>query len=294
MAWSSSDGVTWTPEDIPGRGTSPSSVLSWEDRFLAFGGGQSARCAHPGEIDTWVRRPDESWLEAPFDPAFCVGGSLTPLLQGSHAWIIGNGFGEVPTALDSPDGLEWTNRSGPLGDVQIMASAVDQADLWISDRSGATGDAEVRSSADGRKWTKAVLPAIGITDAPMLVSLRDRIAVVAPIGRRLVLLTRQGGGWGVEPISGLDGVALQIVRPAGDGVVAIAGRDDGAVVLLASADGSVWLSIPAPAEAGPRPLLWDVSVGHGRVVLVGQVPAPTSDELASGAIWTAPESILAP
>jgi len=293
MAWSSPDGATWTPEDMPSRGTSPNWVLSWDGRFLAFGGGSSPRCAHPGEIDTWVRQPDQTWLEAPFDPKFCVGGSLTPIIQGRHAWLIGQGFGEVPTAFDSEDGLTWTNRSRPLGDVQVMAGAVDEAGLWISDRSGATGQAEVRSSANGRAWARAELPAIGITDAPSLVTLRNRIGVVAPTGQGLALLTRQGEAWRSEPISGLDGFGLLIVRPAGAGLVAVASRQDGGFALLASADGRTWRSVPLPAETGPEPLVWDVAVGHGMVVLVGQVPPPSTDEVAGGGIWTAPDSILA-
>jgi hypothetical protein len=294
MAWSSPDGATWTPEDMPSRGTSPNWVVSWDGRFLAFGGGSSPRCAHPGEIDTWVRQPDGTWLEAPFDPKFCVGGSLTPIIQGSRAWLIGNGFGEVPTAFDSQDGLTWTNRSKPLGDVQVMASAVDETGLWVSDRSGATGEAEVRWSADGRVWAKADLPAIGITDAPSLITLGNRIGVVAPTGQGFAILTRQGEAWRSVPISGLGGFGLLIVRPAGAGLVAIASRQDGGFALLTSTDGASWRSVPLPAETGPEPLVWDVAVGHGLVVLVGQVPPPSTDEVAGGGIWTAPESILAP
>jgi hypothetical protein len=292
-AWSTLDGVSWVAEDVPSRGTSPRVLLPWEDRFLAFGGGLSDRCAHPGELDTWVRRPDRTWLEAPFSQEFCAGGTLTPIVLGSHAWIIGNGFGEVPTALDSPDGLTWTNRSKALGGVQILAADGDASGLWISDRGGDTATPEVRWSADGRSWSVVDMP-LRLSDAPGLVTIDGHIHVVASTVAGPVFLRRAGASWDAVAMTGLGGAVPRLVRPAGAGLVAIAGQPDGPDALFVSRDGANWTPVPIPERAGPSAVLSDVAVGRGEVVLVGQVPPATPDALESGAIWVAPLSILEP
>jgi hypothetical protein len=294
MAWSTGDGITWTPEDIPSRGTSPRAILPWEDRFLVIGGGSSNRCAHPGEIDTWVRRPDGSWLEAPFQDVFCGANGLTPLLRDTHAWIIGNGFGEVPTALDSAEGLTWTNRSAALGDIQILAAGVDETGLWISGRAGDTGRPDVRTSPDGRHWTSVDVSSVGLTDAPDLLMLPGGIALMGPTNRGPALVRRAGDAWQPEAIRGLEGLFLRRIHPAGAGLVAIADREDGSSALLVSADGATWQPVGAPAEVGPTPTLTDVAVGRSLVVLAGQVPGATADDHAAGGVWTAPLSILEP
>jgi hypothetical protein len=294
MAWSSADGVTWSSEEIVGRGTSPHTVVPWGDRFLAIGRGSSSRCAHPDELDVWLRDADGAWAEAPFDEAFCAGGHLVPVIQGERAWLIGQGFAEVPTALESIDGLTWMSRGRALGDVQVVDAVAEPPGLWVSDRAAATGAPEVRASVDGRQWHAVALPEVGIADPPTFLTVDRRVALLARTAAGRVLLTPDGDGWRSTAATGLDGLELLLVRPAGAGAVAIATDEAGRFTLLATDDGATWRTLPMPVEAGPEPLIWDVAVGHGTVVAVGAVPPPAgSTEIAAGALWSAPESSLA-
>jgi hypothetical protein len=296
MAWHSTDGTAWEAETIAGRGTSPERLVAWGDRVLALGGGQSARCAHPGELDVWVRHPDATWTEAPFDPLFCAGGMLTPVILHDRPWLIGDGTGDVPVLMDSDDGLAWADHRDRVGDVFLWNAAVDRTGLWVMARSVASDDWLALRSRDGTDWTNEPLKAGGdrLQNVVAATILRDGLVIFATTERGIVRLTpADAGGWDVGEVTGLPGPELASVAATGGGLVAIESRADGTSDLWASSDGIAWRRVALPSEAGSGTTYSGVATHDGRAVLVGQVEAPGGAG-AVGAVWTAPASILGP
>lgn len=296
MAWHSTDGRTWEAETITGRLTSPSSLVRWGDRVIALGGGQSARCAHPGELDVWVRASDGAWSEAPFDPLFCAGGNPSLVILDDRPWLVGDGSGDVPILMDSPDGLGWADHSDGIGDDFLWDVAVDRSGLWVVARSLATDDWLLLHSRDGTTWTTERLRPAGtrIMDVIAATVVDDRLVLLASTDAGIVRLARaDAGSWDVRPVTGLPGPDLASVAVVGGGLVTIVARDDGSNDLWASSDGIAWRPVIRPAEAGPGSTVLDVAVHDGLAVLVAQVEAPGGAG-AIGAIWTAPATILAP
>jgi hypothetical protein len=296
MAWHSTDGTTWEAETIAGRGTSPSSLVVWEERVLALGGGQSARCAHPGELDVWVRERDATWTEAPFDRLFCAGGIVTPVILRDRPWLIGDGSGDVPVAMDSDDGLTWADHRDRVGDVFLWNAAVDGTGLWVMARAVAGDDWLALHTRDGTEWTTRPLgagaEALDNVLAATVVEDRLVVLVTTPRGIRRLSPT-DAGGWDVRAVTGLPSPDLSSVIATGGGLVAIATHEDGTTDLWASSDGIAWRRVALPSEAGSGTTLLGAAIHQGRAVLVGQVE--TSGGVgAVGAVWTAPATILAP
>jgi hypothetical protein len=295
-AWRSTDGRSWEAETITGRGTAPARLVRWGDRLIALGRGQSARCAHPGELDVWVREPDGIWTEAPFDPLFCAGGRPTLVVLDDRPWLVGDGSGDVPILMDSADGLSWADHRDRVGDDFLWDAAVDRSGLWVIARSLAGDDWLVLHSRDGAAWTTEALQPAGARIAEVLATavVDDRLVLLASADPGIVRLTPvDAGGWDVREVTGLPGPNLASVVRAGGALVAIAARDDGSNDLWASSDGIAWRPVARPAEAGPGSTLLDVAVHDGLAVLVGQVEAPGGTG-AIGAVWSAPATILAP
>lgn len=296
MAWHSADGRAWEAETITGRGTSPASLVRWGDRVIALGGGQSARCAHPGELDVWVRDPDGTWTEAPFDRLFCAGGNPSLVIFGDRPWLVGDGSGDVPILMSSNDGLTWADRSDRIGDDFLWEAAVDRKGLWVVARSLATDDWLVLHSRDGTSWTTEPLRPAGVRISDVIAAsvVDDGLVLLASTGRGIVRLApAEAGGWDVRAVTGLPGPDLTSVAVVGGGLVAIAARDDGTNDLWASTDGIAWRPVARPAQAGSGSTLLDVAVRDDLAVLVGQVEAPDGTG-AIGAVWTAPATILEP
>jgi len=300
VALHSSDGTTWTTDQISGRGTSPSQVLAWGDRAIAVGGGETSRCAHPGsEIDTWVRSGDGTWAEAPFAPVLCAGGETTmPVILGGAPWLAGDGTGDVPFLLQSRDGLSWTDRRPRLpDDVFLEGAAVDDTGLWLTGHAVADDSAVALTSADGARLIR--IPIRDATGVPLQVvatlTLDGHLIVLATTGQEggLLRLTPDGtGSWRSAPVSGFPAEEdIPGIQATGGPLVAFTGHEAGLPSIWASADGAAWHQVPVPSETTIGAWPTSIAVRDGTAVLVGQLERPDGNGLI-GAIWTAPASIL--
>jgi hypothetical protein len=296
VAVHSADGVAWTVEEITGRaGMSPRFVAPWADRLLVTGGGQSARCAHPGgEMDPWLRAADGTWTEAPFDPVFCVGGPVAPIIHDGRAWLIGAGVADVPFLLDSMDGFAWTDHRERLGDVFVQSAISGSGGIWIDARAP-DGSALILRSADGGRFTKMPLIAASgkAVDVIAAVALRDRAVLLVTDGSATSILTADGsGGWLEAEASGLPHLELVSVQVVDDHLVALGSSDNKPQRAWSSADGSSWTAIDLPDEVARGATIGGMAASNGIAVLTGQVEAPDGS-IVVGAIWTGPATLLA-
>jgi hypothetical protein len=297
VAVHSADGVAWTVEEITGRtGMSPRFVASWADRLLVAGGGQSARCAHPGgEMDPWVRTAGGTWTEAPFDRVLCAGGPVMPIIHGQRAWLIGAGVADVPFLMDSPDGLTWTDHHERLGDVFVDGAMSASGSIWVVARAP-DGSTVILRSTDGARFTESplVAPSGKAVDVIAAVALRDRAVLLVTDGLATSTFTSDGsGGWLEAEASGLPQVDLVSVQVVADHLVALGSSDTKPQPAWSSADGSSWTAIELPGEVARGATIGGMAVANGIAVLTGQVEAPDGSVVV-GAIWTGPAKLLAP
>jgi hypothetical protein len=299
VALHSTDGQTWTTDQISGRGTSPTQVIPWGDRTIAVGGGQTRRCAHPGsEIDTWVRAADGTWAEAPFAPVLCSGGETAmPLVLGGVPWLTGEGTGDVSFLLESDDGRSWTDRPDRIpDDVYLGGAAVDRTGMWLAGRSVTDDHAVFLASPDGSRFRQIALrDASGAAlDAITTVTLGDQLVVLAKAveNDRIVRLTPRGAdGWSEVAVTGFPLADVTGIQATGGPLVAFTGHDAGLPGIRASGDGAAWHEVPVPSEITVGAWPTSIAVRNGVAVLVGQLEQPDGNGLI-GAIWTAPASIL--
>lgn len=287
VAWSSSDGTTWSTESPGGDGRLPGSAVAWGDRLLAVGGGQTGRCGHPAALDTWVRGADGTWVEAPWSDDFCVGASGTAAVATDHALLVGIGTGDVPFVWRSTDGLHWTVTPVASADVAPQAAAsIGGTDLVFG--TGPAG-AWVSRSTDGATWSaREPLGASPALDVMAAVPLGARLAVIVRDRSHVVgtLLTGDGVHWDSALAKGLDGDLLARVVAVDGGLVALGGDDVGPRA-WASVDGATWTPVSLPPEAGRGATLTGATIFGGRAWLAGQVQAGSA---AVGAAWVGPTS----
>lgn len=296
IALHSTDGEAWTVEPIASDWTSPGDLLRWGDKVVAVGGGQSARCAHPSALDTWVRAADGTWAEAPWDERFCVGaGTTTLLVHRGQPFLIGAGSGDVSYLMSSDDGLHWVLHQRPFGDVYPHTAVSDGSTMWVFG-AGPDGRPVVTRSADGQTFDPPLAiaglgPDASVEDALML---GGQLVVVATTGPAVGILRSDGSGsWQAEPAAGLRGDQIARVVVAGNRLVALGNDENGMPLAWTSADGTDWTPLPLPAEAGNGTTFSGLAVFNGTAVLVGQVTAPDGNS-AVGAIWVGSSVLLEP
>ena len=292
----STDGQAWASEAIDSRFASPASLVSWGDRAVAMGGGETDRCAHPTALDTWSRAADGTWTEAPFDQDFCVGAATTTLLvHDDHPFLIGAGSGDISYVMTSDDGLHWTLRQQPFDGVYPVAAATDGSVVWVF---GYTPDGRpaALSSPDGTSFgAPSPIPVIGPETAVLgAVALAGKLAVVTTSGPNVGILRPEvGGGWQIEPAAGIRGDQVGRIAVVGDRLVAIGGDENGTPLAWSSADGASWKPIRLPAEAGTGATITGIAASNGVAVLVGQMMASDGTSLV-GAIWVGSSVLLEP
>jgi hypothetical protein len=292
----SADGQAWASEAIDSGFASPASLVSWGDRAVAMGGGETDRCAHPSALDTWSRAADGTWTEAPFDQDFCVGAATTTLLiHDDHPFLIGAGSGDISYVMTSDDGRHWTLRQQPFNGVYPVAAATDGSTIWVFGYRG-DGRAATLSSPDGNSFGAAApLPILGPETAVLdAVSFRGKLVVVTTSGPNVgILRPEAGGGWQVEPAAGIPGDQVGGIVVVGDRLVAIGGDENGTPLAWSSADGTSWSPVRLPAEAGTGATITGIAESNGVAVLVGQALAPDGNS-AVGAIWVGSSTLLEP
>jgi hypothetical protein len=297
IAVSSRDGALWAAEPVPARpGPSISAMTRWGDRIIATGRADSNRCAHPGgEMDVWVRTSAGDWTEAPFDPAFCAGGGVRPVIFRDRAWLIGSGVADVPFDLVSDDGLHWTNDARPLGDVFVVGAVAAEGALWVTARKP-DGSPMLLRSTDGVQFdVRPVEVASGRpVDVVAAVSPSDRLTLLVTDGTAMGVLRSDGrGGWQEAATEGLPLRGLLGVETVGDRLVALASPEVKPQAAWSSVDGVRWMPITLPDETAVDGVVIGMATAHNWVVAVGQADAPDTGALA-GAIWMAPAEVLGP
>ena len=297
IAIHSADGASWIAEDISGRGgMSPRFLVPWVDGLLVMGGGQSARCAHPGgEMASWVRAADGTWAQGPFDPVLCVGAPVVPVIHEGKPWLIGSGVADVPFLMDSTDGLNWADHPERLGDVFVQSGLSTAGNLWVVARAP-DESALILRSTDGTRFDRMPLVGAGGKHLEVIaaVAFRDRAVLFVNDGSSIGAFSSNGsGGWQETQAAGLPLNGVQSVQVVDDHLIAAGATDDGQPLAWASADGSSWRLIELPREVAGGATVGGMAVANGTAVLIGQVT--TSDgSTAVGAIWTGPASLLAP
>lgn len=282
LAWTSTDGTTWSPERPGGDGRTPTSAVPWGDRLLVVGAGGTGRCAHPAALDSWMRDARGTWTEAPWSDDFCVGGSGAAAVAADHAVLVGVGSGDVPFVWRTADGLRWKASPIGAGAIAPMAAAnLRGTDLVFG--TGASG-AWLSRSPDGSTWSP--LEPLGTSPDPVVfaaVPLGARLAVIVRDQGHAVgtMLTDDGVHWTSVLAKGLDGDTLARVVAVDGGLVALGGDDTGARA-WASIDGETWRTVAVPADAAT---LTGAAVFDGRAWLSGQAQA---GDVAAAAAWVAP------
>ncbi|MFI5832991.1 hypothetical protein ACIA5A_04855 [Micromonospora sp. NPDC051300] len=309
-AWSSSDGTTWSAlpmraQTFYGRQHVLYAVACRDDGMAALGAKTGGVHGNP-RTGSWVWRPGGPVREVP--AAFELFGgpravSASRLAAGPGGWLIAGARTDGAAVWTSPDAGGFEVREGVAelaGDARGRTAAYDAAALgsgWLVVGSllpaGGTALTPLAwSSADGRSWRRAALPADGggaaervvLRDgAPTAVGpVRDGFAVWRAPADRPDGWTRVGrfgaDGPGVSSVTGLAVAGGRLVAVTGDG----ADRR-----LWISGDGGVsWrpVIVPAPVPARGDAAL-AVAAGEAGLVVVAD------DGKTSRAWWAALSSV---
>lgn len=292
VAWVSVDGISWDVVQLPGAGF-PSDLVLWDAQLVAYGGGQTNRCAHPDALDTWLRTPDGAWHEAPWDPIFCAGGLAYAAPAADHVVMAGLGTGDVAYVWTSDDGLSWTDVAFPRGVGAPRAVGSLLGTDVVMGSSFETGNAWVSRNPDGVHWS---------APEPLVVpSASEVLGLVTVDGHFLAILrtdqgtfgalrSEDGVTWESAESVGLDPNLGAIIVAVEGGLVGISGDDIGPR-LWASADGTSWRSVAVPSDVGASGSLSGIAVSQGKVYLVGQA---ATEEEAGAAAWVGPAALIAP
>ena len=182
----SADGVAWATSVLPP--TPAGKMAPWTgaasaDTLVVMGGGETDQCAHPFAETTWALSTGGEWVVAPFQDLFCAGGGLQIVTDDTSFVVAGNGFGEVPTAWQSSDGLNWVDRSRAAGFGQQPWDVVFDGHDFVEISRGAPVPT-ISTSADGLDW-KNRLGLEGIVEQTSQVGLlvfRDRVRAFVDFG----------------------------------------------------------------------------------------------------------------
>jgi len=158
----------------------------------------------------------------------------------------------------SSGGARWTVRPSPSRhDLRGV--------VWTGRRWVVVGDfGTIVSSTGGRSWTSAgALPNVGLR------AIAARPGLIAAAGAGGTVLTSTNGLTWAPQTSGTSEILWGGTR-AGSQLL-LSGKN---ATVIASADGATWTPIPTRPrptddQAAPRPFLWQLAQGPGRLVAVG-------------------------
>ncbi|WP_433493811.1 hypothetical protein ACQP26_21235 [Micromonospora sp. CA-248089] len=318
-AWSSSDGVTWSPipvraQTFYGRQHVLYAVACRDDGMAALGAKTGGVHGNP-RTGTWVWRPGGPLREVP--AAFELFGgpravSASRLAAGPGGWLVAGARADGAAVWSSPDAEGFVLREGVAelaGDGRGRTAAYDVAAVgsgWLVVGAllppGGTARTPLAwASADGRVWRRVALPvpdgAAGA--AERVVPADGGPVVLGPVGDRFGVWrgcddcgSRSAGsaqGWrrvGGFGASGPGVSSVDALAASGRRLVAVTG--DGAQRRLwMSRDGGVsWLPVitPVPVPDGGDAAL-PVAVGDGGLLVV------VDDGKTSRAWWGALSTI---
>lgn len=294
-AWTSVAGGPWSVDRLPGQGSLPGGAVRWGKRVLVAGGGQSNRCAHPAADAFWLRDADAAWHAAPFDPLFCADGRAGELVVGpDRALQIGMGFGEVPRAWWTLDGITWHDAGFPAEQSPWTGTAFGGG--YLAAGRGFDGRLFIARSADGKRWALDHRIAFAEDATPFaMVPLANRVVMFAhAIDRIVAWQSADGRSWDPIDVADLPADVLGI-DATGAGLFAVIAEDPTLPPrLFVSRDGSTWRAVVLPgvaAVAGSGSTIDDLAVAGGSAWLIGYV---ANGDAGSAAIWNGPEALVTP
>ena len=294
-AWTSTGGGPWSVDRLPGQGSLPGRAIRWGKRVLVAGGGQSNRCAHPASDAFWLRDADAAWHSAPFDQLLCADGGAGELVVGpDRALNLGMGFGEIPKAWWSLDGLAWHDAGFPADQSPWTGAAFGGG--YLAAGRGFDGRLFIARSADGKRWA-IDHPIIFAGDATpfAMTPLAGRVLMFAHAGDHIVAWqSADGRAWDPIDVGDLPADVLGI-KAIDAGLIAFTAEDPAlAPRLLVSRDGSTWRAVALPGAAtvaGSGSTINDLEVAGGSAWLIGYVG---NGDTGSAAIWTGPRALVEP
>lgn len=302
-AWGSTDAVAWIPlRTVPRSAYGAENLLTaagCRDGRLAAVGGKTGGVHGNPRISTWRQVADGSLVEVPAE--FEVFGgpdavNVGRIVGGPRGWLISGNRATGAAAWVSPDGTRFQLVSGVP---ELAADAAGRP--WAADgvavpsgwlvvgsvlSSGRTGSAPaVWSSADGRRWRRAVLAAdAGGADLQRVVRVGERTVAVGRRGGGLGAWLGDGDGWrsgGAFGGVGTDrpGRVWGLAAWSGGVFAVVAGGVAGAGWF--SPDGGRWSAVVLPAGV---PAAADRSVA---VAGVGDSVVMLADDGHRAAGWVA-------
>ncbi|MEU9511276.1 hypothetical protein [Micromonospora sp. NPDC048169] len=206
-AWSSPDGVTWSPISVRGqtfygRQHVLYAVACRADGMAALGAKTGGVHGNP-RTGTWVWRPGGPLREVP--AAFELFGgpravSASRLAAGSAGWLVAGARADGAAVWTSPDAEGFALRAGVAelaGDGRGRTAAYDVTAVgpgWLVVGSllppgGAARTPLVWSSVDGRVWRRVLLPvpAGAAGAAERVASANGGPVVLGPVGDRFAV-----------------------------------------------------------------------------------------------------------
>ncbi|MFD4204609.1 hypothetical protein ACFWRG_01315 [Micromonospora tulbaghiae] len=291
-AWSSSDGVTWSPlpvraQTFYGRQHVLYAVACRDDGMAALGAKTGGVHGNP-RTGTWVWRPGGPVREVP--AAFELFGgpravSASRLAAGPGGWLVAGARADGAAVWTSPDAEGFVLREGVAelaGDGRGRTAAYDVAAVgsgWLVVGSLLPPGGTARTplswfSADGRVWRRVVLPVpSGAAGAAERVVPADGGPVaVGPLGDRFGVW--RGCGDCGSPSAGSAGAAQGWRRVGGFGS---AGPGVSSVDALAASGGRL---VAVTGDGAQRRLWMSRDGGASWLPVITPVPVPDGGDAA--------------
>ncbi|WP_026267822.1 hypothetical protein [Micromonospora sp. CNB394] len=317
-AWSSSDGVTWSPISVRaqtfyGRQHVLYAVACRDDGMAALGAKTGGVHGNP-RTGTWVWRPGGPLREVP--AAFELFGgpravSASRLAAGPGGWLVAGARADGAAVWSSPDAEGFVLREGVAelaGDGRGRTAAYDVTAVgpgWLVVGSLLPPGATARTplswfSADGRVWRRVALPVpAGAAGAAERVVAADGGPVAAgPVGDRFAVWRAcdgcgpssggsAGTGQGWRRVGGFGSAgpgvsSVDALAASGGRLVAVTGDGASRRLWMSGDGGASWLPVitPVPAPDGGDAALAVAVRDDGMLMVV-------DDGKASRAWWGA-------
>lgn len=304
-AWTSADGLTWSPsaaidpaplpstETDPGTGYGMTALIDYQGEIIAFGWNRIG-CCDGGRPMAWRSPNGSAWELVPTDGSafdayqFPTTAALAP--GGELVLLASTGLGSGASAFVTSDLDAWTEHvitdvdtgDRPLHDLAASPSLiVAVGGVWDSE---GTGRQQVWISNDGRTWTGAPAPEqLGELSTIAWDPARERFVAGGRDGegRPAIYLSADAQGWSKVPLG--DGEGWVRAIDAADGLIVATGwtgpllESEG--VAWSSHDGVTWHITPMrlPARA--------VAVGSGVAVAFGEGGGEAPDHVPEWEVW---------
>lgn len=224
FAWTSPDGVTWSPSDAEPSfvGSRLLAVTLGAERILTLG------AAADGSLRAWTSSDGGRSWQAGTPPEAPVGSSVSSVVwTGNYFVAVGEYLAAVrsPGVWVSPDATTWTRATAGLEDGAVADLAVTASGGLVAVGTSDADEAAVWLSADGLDWSRVPTPPDGRGLVAVAAGTADIAAASGQPGPASVWRSEDGQSW--ERDAGFESPAAAVrALGAGDaGWVAVGDRD---------------------------------------------------------------------